>query len=139
MADATYVKAIEALWQAGVDLLGDTINVVFCDSTYTPDTTSSGDEFLSDIPSGARLATATLSGRTLSGGVFDATDVVMASTPAGGIATQAIIYKDASPESGARLIRKITSADNFPITFDGGQFTFLWPNDANKIFRTHDG
>jgi hypothetical protein len=142
MADATYIKAIEALWQAGIDLLGDTINLVLCTSAYTPDTSSTGDEFLSDIPLIARVATQTLSGKTFIAGVFAAANVVFVAPAAGHLIVQAVLYKDASPESGARLIRLITDAP--PLNAggkltDGQDITFLFPGDANKIFRTHDG
>ncbi len=135
MADASYIKGIDSTWGF---LLTDPINVVFCTSAYTRDVSASGDEFLSDIPSGARILTVALSGKTLVAGVFDALDVTFSSTPAGMTATQAIIYRDASPESGARLLRNITDATNFPITFTGGAFTFVWPNDVKKIFRIRD-
>lgn len=139
MADATYKKAIPAVWQALVDLIGGTINVVLCSSAYTPDTSSTGDEFLSSIPSGARLATATLSGKTIDDdGVFDASDTEFLAPPAGQTPHLAVIYQDASPESSARLLRKMDSLVGLDVAFSGEKVTLVWPNDANKIWKTHD-
>lgn len=136
MADATYHKSINNhLWKAGINLLGGAITVLLCDATYTPNTSITGDEFFGDIPGGSIVGSALLTGCTLTDGVFDADDTPVLSPTAGKTVTQLILYQAGSP---APLIRLINGATGLPKLTDGSTFNIIWPNDANRIFRTHD-
>lgn len=134
MSDFNYQLTLQDIGKKLVDLENDTIKVVLCTAAYTAN--QSTDNALDDIPGGARVATATLSGKSFTNGVFDATDVVFTAPASGSTVTQAVIYQDASPESSARLIRKISSStySGFPFATNNADVTLAWPNDANKIF-----
>lgn len=138
MADATYIKNIDALAQAEINLIGGTIIALLVGSGYTPDTSATGHEFLSSISSGDRIASAALTGKTMSGGVFDALDTVIASPPAGQTPKYIVIYQDASPTGSARLIRVIDSAPGLNVPLSGADLTIVWDNGTNKILRIHD-
>lgn len=142
MADQTYHKMIQnGLWRAQVNLLDNPVYALLYTSAYTPDVSITGDEFLSDVPSGAQIASALLTGKTLTDGVFDALDTVFPAPPAGHVIAGIAIYQGAvgsPPTILPRLIRKIDSAAGLGLTTDGAQITIVWPDDANKIFNTHD-
>ena len=112
-----YPEALQALGEADLDLTAGTFAVVFVDSGYTLDATIGGDEYLSDVPGGARLATVTLSGVTWSALTLDAADpgAGAITDPGSGTTTYAILYKDTGAEGTSRLI----GYDAQVITFDG--------------------
>jgi len=133
MADSIFIKAIDALAAAGINLTSDTIKVVALTSGYTAN--MSTHQYLSDVTSGARKATATLSSKSFTSGVFDAADATFTSVAGGSTITQLVIYKDTGTESTSPLIWRIDSYTGLPYTTDGGDITLAWPNDANKIFK----
>jgi len=133
MADAPYVKGINALAAAGINLTSDTIKVVACDSSYTANMSS--DQYLSAIDSGARIATATLSSKSFTDGVFDAADPTFTAVASGDTITQLVIYKDSGSPSTSALIWRIDSYTGLPYATDNGDIVLAWPNDANKIFK----
>lgn len=135
MADFNYVQTLNDIADGLVNLSSDTLKAVLCTADYVAD--KDADHTLSDIDPAARISTVTLTGQTWTGGVLDADDVTFVAPPAGYTATQLVIYQDQSPESGGRLLRKI-SADSFAgFPFDTNDLDVLlaWPNDSNKIFR----
>lgn len=141
MADFNYVLTLADIGKGLVDLENDTIKVALCTADYVAD--RDVDHYLSSVlnatsPAGsAIISTVTLAGKSFTAGVFDADDVTFTAPAAGATVTQAIIYQDASPSSGARLIRKVsgTTVAGFPFTTSGGDVSLAWPNDSNKIFR----
>ncbi len=133
MADSMYIKALEGLLDGTIDLKDGTIKVVLCTADYVAN--MSTNDFLDDIPAGARVATGTLANCSITGGVFDADDLTLSSVPAGSVVTQMVIYQDASPESAARLVWRIDSYTGLPVTTNGANINIAWPNDGNKIFK----
>jgi hypothetical protein len=94
----------------------------------------SRDEFLSDVPSGARLATATLSGKTSALGVAGASDATF--TPATGNTVHGmILYKDTGSESTSPLIAWIDQVTGFPLSTNGSTVLIQMPTGAYKIFK----
>lgn len=134
MADFNYQLTLADIGLKLVDLDSDTIKIVLCTAAYTANAAT--DHYLSDIPGGARVSTATLSSPTFAAAVFDATDVTFTAPAAGSTVTQAVIYQDASPESSARLLCKISDATYSGFPFDTNDLDVLlsFPNDAYKIF-----
>ncbi|MCW5942916.1 MAG: hypothetical protein KIS66_11835 [Fimbriimonadaceae bacterium] len=78
MANALYDKARESFLKGEISWSGDNVKVVLLDlADYAPDLAN--DQYLSDIPAGARAATSgNLSGKTTSAGVADADNVTFA-------------------------------------------------------------
>tara|TARA_R100000544_G_scaffold16105_1_gene7626 strand:- start:1295 stop:1699 length:405 start_codon:yes stop_codon:yes gene_type:complete len=93
------------------------------------------DEFLSDVPAGARVATSgAFTSPTVTLGVADAADIVLSSVT-GDVSEAIVIYVHTGVDSTARLIAYIDSATGLPVTPNGGDITIQWDNGANKIFK----
>lgn len=132
MANALYAKAKEAFLSKQIDLLNDTIKATLVDSAdYTLDLANH--DFIDDVPAGARVATVTLSGKSVTGGVFDAADATFSSVT-GDQCEYIIIWQDTGTESTSCLIAIIDTATGLPITPNGADINVVWDNGANKIF-----
>lgn len=133
MANGMYVKGIEQLMQAGINLVSDTIKVVLVDTAdYTVDLAAH--DFLNDVAAGSRVATATLASKSVAAGAFDAADVTFPAVT-GDPSEALIIYKDTGVESTSALIMYIDTATGLGVTPNGGDITVAWDNGTNKIFK----
>lgn len=134
---ALYDKAREKfLGHATIDLdwINDNIKAVLVDTgAYTVNLAT--DEFLSDIPGAARIATSgSLGTKTATAGVADAADVVF--TAVSGVTVEAVaLYKDTGVAGTSPLIAYVDSATGLPLTPNGGDVTIAWDNGASKIFK----
>lgn len=135
MANAVYGKYRQLCLEAGgVAWLTDNIKAVLVDTAaYT--VSIDVDQFLSDIPIGARISTsANLGTKTSTLGVADAADVTF--TAVTGTSIEAIvIYRDTGSAASSNLIAYIDAATGLPLTTNGGDVTIAWDNGANKIFK----
>jgi hypothetical protein len=134
MANALYDKGRQKFLEGAINWLNDTIKVLLVDTgLYTVNLATH--EFLSDIPSGARVGTAqTLASKTSTAGVADAADVTF-NTVTGNSVEALAIYKDTGVEASSPLIAYIDTATGLPITPNGGNINVVWDNGANKIFK----
>ena len=135
IGNALYAKFKESLLSQNpsVDLDTDTIKVALVSSTYTPNTASN--QYYSSV-SGVIGTPATLSGKSVTDGVFDASDVTFTSVTSTATVTQLVLYKDTGTASNSPLIALIDSATSgLPVTPNGGDITVSWDNGANKIFK----
>lgn len=134
MANALYAKGRQKFLEGGIAWLADNIKLVFVDTgAYTVNLATH--EFLSDITAGARIATSpNLSGKTSTDGVADATDPVV-SAVTGTTVEAAVLYKDTGTASTSPLICFLDTATGLPFTPNGGDVTYQFPSDANKIFK----
>ncbi len=133
MANGLYTKGIEGLMSAEIDLVDDTIKCTLVDAAdYTVDLAAH--DFINDVPAGARVATATLGSKSVTGGAFDAADVTF-SAVTGDPSEALVIWKDTGVESTSRLIMYIDTATGLGVTPNGGDITVTWDNGANKIFK----
>lgn len=134
MSNTKYGWVRHELGVGNIDLLVDTIKIVLCNATYTPSITSN--QFLSDIPGGARVATATLTSTVLSSvGIFTAADSVFGVVAGGQVVTQAIIYKDTGVEGTSTLILYLNQGKGLPLTTDGGNLGVSWDTGTFGIFQ----
>jgi len=137
MANALYDKGREKFLgpaSGQVNWINDNIKVVLVDSgAYTVNLATH--EFLSDIPSGARIATSgNLASKTNTAGVADAADFTF--TAVSGVQSEyLVIYKDTGTASTSALLAFIDTATNLPVTPNGGDITVQWDNGSNKIFK----
>jgi hypothetical protein len=134
MANSLYTKAKQGLIDGSIDLDSDDIRVVLVDGAdYSPNLASH--EFLSSIPSAARVAVSgALQNKTVTDGVFDADDIVIASVT-GDQFEYLVLYKHTGSDATARLILLIDSATGLPCTPNGSDITIQWPSGDDKIFR----
>lgn len=134
MANIMYDKAYEAFGNAQINWLADTIKVVLVDTGgYTLNAATH--EFLSDIPSGARIATsAALTGKANVLGVLDAND---SSWPGvtGLSGGAVVIFKDTGTAGTSRLIFYLDTASGLPVTPNGGDINIKWNDGTDKIGR----
>ena len=132
MANALYGRGKQKMLEGSIDFITDTINCVLVDlDDYTP--VINADEFLDDIPAGARIATATLAGKDVSLGVFDANNVTF-SAVSGDASEALVIYKNTGVDSTSSLIALIDTATGLPITPSGGDIVVTWDSGVSKIF-----
>lgn len=133
MANGMYVKGIEALMKAEIDLIDDTIKCTLVDAAdYTVNLSTH--DFIDDVPAGSRVATATLAGKSVTGGAFDANDVTFP-TVTGDPSEALVIWKDTGSEATSPLIMYIDTATGLGVTPNGGDITVAWDNGTNKIFK----
>ncbi len=134
MANALYDKGRQKFLEGSIDWLTDTIKCVLVDvQDYSVNLGSH--EFLSDVPSGARVATSiALTTKTSTAGVAEADDVTF-TTVTGDQSEALIIYKDTGSAATSPLIAYIDTATGLPITPSGGDITVVWSSGSNKIFK----
>lgn len=125
MANAFYTDVFDQFGSKGIHLLNDVIRVILVDAAdYT---FSAAHDFLDDVPSIGRVASASLATKTLVDGVFDAADTVLTSVT--GDQSEALILYDDSPATEATkpLICYLDSYSGLPITPNGQNITIVWP------------
>jgi hypothetical protein len=130
-----YDKGREAFLNGDIDAANDDIVVLLVDgSLYTPN--MSTDDFEADIAGGAIIARSSpLSSKTTTAGVFDAADELLTSVPAGQDGDYLILIQDNGSAATNRLIGKIDTGGNLPVTPNGGDINIAWSSGANKIFK----
>jgi len=109
MANTLFDKARQRFLEAQLNWMTDTVKVILVDTgAYTPQTAIH--EFLSDIPTSARIAgPVTLTAKATTGGAADAADCTF--TSVSGASIEAIVlYKDTGTESTSPLIAYIDTA-----------------------------
>jgi hypothetical protein len=105
---------------------------------------AAGHTFMSDVTAAGGTVNGTpgtLANPTLVGGVFDADDVIIATTASA--STHAlIVYQSSAVGGGAdvapasqRLMFYFDTGTNLPITPGTGNVTITWPNTAGKIYK----
>lgn len=132
---ALYPTAKKKFLDGAINLTSDTIRVLGVDTDVRGYT--AGDEFVSSVTAASRVtnATALLSGKTTTNGVFDAADVTFTAAAVNGSANDIkglVIYKDTGTATTSPVIAFI---DQFTaVTVNGTDVTITWDNGANKIF-----
>ena len=134
MANALYDKGRQKFLEGAVAWLTDDIRCALVDlADYTPDLAA--DEFLSDIPGAAIVATSgALTGKTSADGVADADDVTFP-TVSGDQSEALVLYKWTGNAATSPLIARIDTATGLPVTPSGGNINVVWDNGPNKIFK----
>lgn len=119
--------------EADIDWMSDTIKSVLVDTgAYSVNLATH--QYLSDIPIGARIATVTLTGKTATAGVADATNLTFP-TVSGPTIEAMVLYKDTGSPATSRLILYVDTASGLPITPNGGDVNTAWDDGSEKIFQ----
>jgi hypothetical protein len=138
MANALYNLARQSFLSQNpsIDLDTDNIKVVLV-SGYAVNIATH--QFLSDVTGlgGGTIAATSgnLAGKSVTDGIFDATDVTFTAVPAGVACGYLVIYKDTGAAGTSPLIAYIDTATNLAITPNGGDITIVWDGGVNKIFK----
>ena len=134
MSNVLYDKGRQAFLEGGIAYLTNNIKGVLVDAgAYTVNAATH--QYLSDIASGARIATsANMASKTSTAGVADAADVVF--TAVTGVQSEAVVlYVDTGTATTSQLICYIDTATGLPVTPNGGDINVVWDNGANRIFK----
>jgi hypothetical protein len=133
MANSLYTKAKQHLIDGTIDLDTNDIRAIFVDGAdYTPVLATHAT--LANIPAAARVAVSgALQNKTVTDGVFDADDIIVA-TVTGDQFEYIAIYQHTGAES-ALLIALLDTATGLPCTPNGSDITIQWSAGADKIFR----
>lgn len=127
---ALYSKAMESFLSQNpsIDLDTDTIKVsIGRTSAYT---FSAAHQYKSSVTT-VQDASAALSSKTVTDGVFDAADSTFSAVAAGAALNFMVIWKDTGNAATSPVILYI---DGFSVTPNGGDITAQWDSGAAKIF-----
>lgn len=134
MANALYDKGRESFLRGEISWSSDNIKAVLVDTaSYTVDLINH--QFLSDIPSGERVATSLdFTTKTTTSGVADADNITFVSA-SGDQSEALVIYQDTGVVGSSRLIAYIDTASGLPVTPNGGDISVTWDDGVSKIFK----
>lgn len=134
MANSLYDKGRQKFLEGSISWTSDNIKAVLVDSAlYTR--SLSGDEFLSAIASGARVATSSnMTGKTATAGVADCDDFTFA-TVTGAQCAYVVFYKDTGSAATSPLICCDDTAANLPVTPNGDGIDVVIDSGSNKLFK----
>lgn len=130
MANRLYPKGAEKLL-GSLDLTAVTVKAALLSDAYTY---SAAHEFLSDVSATVLNTAQTLGSKAVTGGVFDAADVVYTAVTTGANAKFVALYVDTGVAGTSSLVMLIDTATGLPMATNGGDLTVQWDNGANKIF-----
>ena len=133
MANALYDPGREGILDETIGMNSGDIRVMLVLSTYT---FSAAHKFITDLGAVDNGRTAALSGKTFTGGVFDAADTSLTATSASACKAL-VIFKHTGSDATARLVAYIdTPTSGLPFTPSASQtVNITWDNGANKIFK----
>ena len=127
MANALYDLGRESFLKGEISWSADNIKVVLVDSAdYVVNLST--DQFLSNVPAGARAVNGTsanLTAKTTTAGAADAADVTFTAVT-GDVSEALVIYQDSGVEGTSRLIAYIDAATGLPVTPNGGDIQVQW-------------
>lgn len=135
MANTFYTKAKEKILSKQIDFSAAAtypLKVALVKNTYAQNLAT--DEFYTAIASHVVGTPQTLANRVVTGGVFDADDVVYLAVPAGDTCEGVVIYAYTGDNATSPLIAYIDTITGFPLETNGGDVTIRWDAGANKIF-----
>lgn len=133
MANQLYPKAKEDFLAGNLNLSSNVITVALVDTDVY--TFSSAHEDRADVPNSAVVAEANLASKTITSGVFDASDAVFTSVTGANCEALIIYHTDVQGgNASSRLIAYIDTATGLPILPNGGDITVRFSSGASKIF-----
>lgn len=131
MASAVYPLAKQAFLSGGINLTSDDIRVMLVKSTYTY---SAAHQYVSDISTNDNGRSAALSGKSVTNGVFNASNTTLTATAASA-SNALVVYKYNAADASAQLIAYIDTGTGLPFTPSASQtVSITWDTGANKIF-----
>ena len=141
MANRWYEKGLQSIGSAAllgtqIDLVNDDIRALLVTSAYTPDTSATGDQFVSTISGigGAILArSGSIASKTLTGGVWNFAAFTWSLVPTGHVGKYVVLYKFNASDAAAPLILIDDTGNNLPVTTDGGDLQYQPASTGNRV------
>ena len=136
MSKFTYAKTMIKVGSGTLDLssLSDVRAILIEDGGYSQDEIL--DEFLSDIPSGARIATQALANYDFgssSTAIATADAVTFTSPPASRTVKGIVLYEDTGVEATSPLLSYDDEQDGLPVLTDGTDIFVVWDEYLFKV------
>lgn len=133
MANKVLPKARERMLAGGLNLLAGVVKVQLIDTAAYA--YSDAHQFLSDIPSGARIgAPVTLANKSIANGVFDADDLTFSGLSGAPTIEALAYYVDTGNEATSPFFYYADTGTGLPIAAGATGGTVTHDNGANKIF-----
>ena len=140
MANALYDAAREQFMTGAINMSADTIRAALVVTAYATDaptlaTNLATHNFLDDVSANIIGTDQTLTGKTTTGGVFDADNPTFPTVTAGSTVKFVLLYKFVTNAADSPLIALIDTGTGLPLTTNGGDIVITWDSGANKIFK----
>jgi len=126
MPSGRYINGVSEIGAGNVSHIDDTISIALVTSDYTPD--FDNDISQSDIPDSALIQEESLTGKSMNGVSFEASDCVFRNVTAGLTITAIVVFKDAVAKSATVLLAYLDDSLNLPIVTDGTDLTISFIN-----------
>jgi hypothetical protein len=135
MANALYTLGKQGLLHGSFVLDSDTIKIALVSSAYTANLAT--DEFHSTIAAAILGTPQTLSGISITNGVFNSSAATFTAVAGGSTVKYFVIYKDTGVSATSPLLVVIdtTTGVTLPFATNGGDITWTADSGANKIFK----
>ncbi len=131
MATDLYDLGVEGMLDQSIDLLNDDIRIMLVESDYVRDLAA--DKFVSDIGGTILDRSGAITGKTITGRVFDCDDTIIPTVPSG-TGHQVIMFQHTGSDATARLICNWDAGTGLDITTNGSDVNVKFSNGANKVF-----
>lgn len=127
MASHVYPKFMELALGAGGNLASGNVKAVLLTAAYTY---SAAHQFQSDL-SGTIAASPNLSGKSITNGIFNATNATLTAVAGGSTIAAIAAFVDTGTPTTSPLI---FFEDGFSQLTNGGDIVVAWDTGSNKIF-----
>ena len=133
MPNFMYTKAKEKLLSGAINLATDSLRVALVKEGYAAN--ESAHEFLTDLGANRISSDQALTGQSIAGGAFDASDPTFPAVAAGDVAGAVVIYKHTGVAGTSPLLFYFDVIGGFPLTTNGGNVSPEWDNGPKKIYK----
>lgn len=129
IGDPYYPKGAEKVWSGSINMASDTIKAVLVPSSYVYD---ANHDFYDDLVSIVGAAV-TLTGKSVTNGVFDAADADFGAIASGSTIGSVVVFKDTGTPSTSPLLMRFTDVVGLPLATNGAGILLQWSNGSAKI------
>lgn len=135
MANALYTLGKQGLLHGSFVLDSDTIKIALVSDAYTANLTT--DQYHSTISAAILGTPQTLSGVSITNGVFNSSAATFTAVAGGSTVKYFVIYKDTGVSATSPLLVCIdtTTGVALPFATNGGDITWTADSGVNKIFK----
>lgn len=131
MSNAFYAKGAEAILTGQVNLLTAAVKAALVKNTYAEDLASH--DYYNDISAHVIGVPQPLTGKSVTGGVFDANDITYSAVAAGDTGECVVLFVDTGDPATSLLLARIDQITSFPVATNGADVQVQWDNGAYKI------